>query len=340
MAVSASSPRAFSRSKTEPITKHKPMKITLSLSSSRDASRSRKAEDTSCTLPNTTGNATDLVGDVDTNNEIPTREMLRQIEDMVVQDQEGQSIPFKELYSGPRVTRRVLVIFVRHFFCGNCQEYLRTLSTSISPSSLLSLSTPTSIIIIGCGSPALIPMYAEETSCPFPIYADPTQKLYDALGMLRTLNLGHRPEYQRRGTMAGVWESVVQGLKVIKAGMALAPGDMHQVGGEFLFEPLVEDVDAIKQQQEQESERNNNNDDDDYDDEDEDDDGDGFMEEKIVTWCHRMKNTRDHAELPELREVLGLDGYGIPGKNEKRWERAILVRKGTGLSAASMKTDR
>ncbi|KAH8808094.1 AhpC/TSA antioxidant enzyme-domain-containing protein [Xylogone sp. PMI_703] len=293
------------------------------MSVSREHPGSRCTDDSSCGLPN--AGDTEFVGDVDTNNDIPTQEMLREIEDLVVLDHEGRSIPFKDLYSGLGATRRVLMIFIRHFFCGNCQEFLRTLSTSISPSSLLSLPTPTSIVIIGCGSPSLIPMYIDETSCPYPIYTDPSQKLYDALGMLRTLNLGHRPEYQRRGTMAGVWESVVQGLKVIKAGMALAPGDMHQVGGELLFEPLEREQ---KRQDDRITNDNNEEEDSSYDDE---------VEEKVVTWCHRMKNTRDHAELPELREVLGLDGYGIPGNNEKRWERAILVRKGTGLSMASRK---
>lgn len=57
-------------------------------------------------------------------------------------------------------------------------------------------------------------------------------------------------------------------------------------------------------------------------------------DEKVVTWCHRMRNTRDHAEVPEVREVLGLDGEGVPGGNKKRWSRAVLERKGTGISAA------
>lgn len=58
----------------------------------------------------------------------------------------------------------------------------------------------------------------------------------------------------------------------------------------------------------------------------------GAGEEKRVTWCHRMRNTRDHAEIPELREVLGLDGEGVPGSDRKRWMKALQQRKGTGLS--------
>jgi hypothetical protein len=37
--------------------------------------------------------------------------------------------------------------------------------------------------------------------------------------------------------------------------------------------------------------------------------------------------------VPELREVLGLDGLGVPGGNERRWMKAVNERKGTGLSA-------
>lgn len=66
-------------------------------------------------------------------------------------------------------------------------------------------------------------------------------------------------------------------------------------------------------------------------------------EEKRVTWCHRMKTTRDHVEIPELMEVLGLDGQGEPIKDVKRWSKALETRKGTGFSLAkrmsTMKTE-
>jgi hypothetical protein len=59
-------------------------------------------------------------------------------------------------------------------------------------------------------------------------------------------------------------------------------------------------------------------------------------EDKVVTWCHRMKTTRDHVEIPELMEVLGLDGHGRPLTGDReRWERALRERKGTGTSLAS-----
>ncbi|KAJ2957636.1 hypothetical protein NQ176_g11234 [Zarea fungicola] len=59
------------------------------------------------------------------------------------------------------------------------------------------------------------------------------------------------------------------------------------------------------------------------------------LEEKKITWCHRMRTTRDHAEIPEIMELLGLDGHGHPIKDSVLWEKTINKRKGTGLSMAS-----
>lgn len=121
-----------------------------------------------------------------------------------------------------------------------------------------SLPSKTSIVIIGCGSPTLIPMYIEQTSCHYPIYADPTRRLYNVLGMTRTLSLGKKdPDYIQHTLVAGAIKSIVQGVKRIGSGDALQAGDMRQVGGEFIFEST------------------------------------GRLDEKKpkveVTWCHRMK---------------------------------------------------
>ncbi len=60
----------------------------------------------------------DFNGDLDTNNDLPSRATLKKIEDFPILDQDGKAIPFKNLYTGPNVPRRILVIFIRHFFCG------------------------------------------------------------------------------------------------------------------------------------------------------------------------------------------------------------------------------
>lgn len=56
--------------------------------------------------------------DIQVDNELPSLDILAKIQDYPVLDVDGKSIPFKSIYTGPNVARRVLVIFVRHFYCG------------------------------------------------------------------------------------------------------------------------------------------------------------------------------------------------------------------------------
>ncbi|KAI8943142.1 hypothetical protein NX059_001172 [Plenodomus lindquistii] len=220
-------------------------------------------------------------GIVNVNNDLPSEKDLSRVDDLLILDAQGQSRPFKELYSAPHIAPRQLIIFIRHFFCGNCQEYLRTLSSSIKPEDLLALPVPTSITVIGCGRPELIPMYTEATSCTFPIYAEPTRKLYDHLGMTRTFELGSKPAYMQTNMLINSVQSIFQGLSTGKN--ALKGGDMKQVGGEFLFE------------------------------------------NGECIWAHRMKTTRGHAEVSELRQLIGLDGSRPPLR--KRWSHGIKEQK-------------
>jgi hypothetical protein len=60
----------------------------------------------------------DFEGEVQTNDDIPTPETLKKVEDYVVLDRHGKTHTFKSLYKGKNVARRVLIIFIRHFFCG------------------------------------------------------------------------------------------------------------------------------------------------------------------------------------------------------------------------------
>ncbi|KAL8418139.1 hypothetical protein RB594_001669 [Gaeumannomyces avenae] len=371
-------------------------------------------------------NPHDFSGEVQSNNDLPSAATLHKIENYTVLDRHGKSHTFRSLYTGRNVARRVLLIFVRHFFCGNCQEYLRALSASITPEALLQLPISTFIAVVGCGDPGLIDMYVRETGCPFPVYADPTRRLYDELGMVRTLAMGQRPAYMRKSMLLSALSSVAQGLRQVPSGKATKAGDHRQIGGEFLFEPLTvhtpapveddldrrigehqlhgssitrqtigeglslnEDSGAVVAKKESSAattpepaiaaaaptettttttppadapadtttpngatatntarETNGNTPRGSsisgtrptvqvpvqHDGADEEE---GYVEDKQVTWCHRMRTTRDHAEIPELMEVLGLDGQGVPIKDNKRWSRALETRKGTGLSMAS-----
>ncbi|RDA82658.1 hypothetical protein CP532_3197 [Ophiocordyceps camponoti-leonardi (nom. inval.)] len=224
------------------------------------------------------------------NHELPSDEAIRRTEKYVLLDRHGRTHTFQSLYSGHNVARRVLVVFVRHFFCGNCQEFLRSLSDAVTPDALLALPTSTFIVVIGCGDPALIEMYADATGCRFPIYTDPKGTLYDELGMVKTLALGDRPAYMRKSMTKGIVDSIGQALRSVPSGLALKSGDHRQVGGEFLFVPLVEQVASPTEEKEEDE-----------------------LERKRVSWCHRMRTTRDHAEVDEIIDVLGLGKNAVEG---------------------------
>lgn len=207
-------------------------------------------------------------------DECPNREALAAARDIPIFDAEGTSIPFGSIYDPATAThQRQLVIFVRHFYCGACQAYLQVLTQGISMREYFSIPVPTSIIIIGCGQPHLIPHYKAFTNCPFPIFADPTRNLFKSLGMTATLNIGSsRPDYMKdispAAWAAGQFKTVNASLKDpdgIRKRDILRGGHLLQVGGEFLFE-------------------------------------DGQ-----VVWCHRMKNMRNHAEVSVIRKLLEMD---------------------------------
>lgn len=175
--------------------------------------------------------------------------------------------------------RRLLVIFIRHFFCGNCQEYLRCLASSaaLSPQNLAKQNITVSII--GCGSPSLIESYRAIADVPksWKLFADPSTEIYRILGMQRTLSLGDRsPKYIRRSLTGNMMRSVLQGIKRISQGDILAAGSWDVNGGEFLFRPNAQP--STKPQ----------------------------SCSWTLEWCHRMLNSRDHTEVDDLLAVLGM----------------------------------
>jgi hypothetical protein len=63
-------------------------------------------------------NPLDFEGTVDTNHDLPTAETIRKIDNYTVLDRDGKSHTFRSLYTGRHTARRVLIIFIRHFYCG------------------------------------------------------------------------------------------------------------------------------------------------------------------------------------------------------------------------------
>jgi peroxiredoxin len=149
-------------------------------------------------------------------------------------DSNGTPHLFSTLYTTDNYNQQTLFIFIRHFFCGSCKDYIGALSQEggLTPNELSAANKR--LIIIGCGQPNIIEQYTKDTKCPFPIYADPTQKLYDAFGMIRTLSLGDKkPDYIKSSFFSNLTKSA---LSQLSAGSAMFQGgDIHQVGGEYLI---------------------------------------------------------------------------------------------------------
>ena len=186
----------------------------------------------------------------------------------------------------------------------NCQEFLRTVITHMPPSAM---PPQTSVAIVGCGSPTLITSYISElgVECPYPIYADPTYRLYTVLGMHRSLSLGGKdPDYIQQTILAGIVKSIVQGVKRIGAGDVTKAGDLSQNGGEFMFEVDGPDMETKPGKAKSQPK------------------GNAGLKRIEVTFCHRMSNTRDHTEVPKLCKAVRIadtEEDTIQRRPERRW---------------------
>jgi hypothetical protein len=125
--------------------------------------------------------------------------------------------------------------------------------------------------------------------------------------MARTLSLGSKdPDYIHHTLVSGALKSIAQGLKRIGSGDAMQGGDIKQVGGEFLLEVAGSGTTLSDSKP-----------------------GNASLKKVEVTWCHRMKNTRDHAELPDLKKALAL---GVEGAEKERRRRSEPSWRNSGIA--------
>ncbi|KAK0188304.1 AhpC/TSA antioxidant enzyme-domain-containing protein [Armillaria mellea] len=199
-------------------------------------------------------------------NELPQQSALAEAFEIEISDSTGSTVKFGALLpSDP--PEKVVVVFIRHFFCGSCRQYVEQLA-SVPQDSLEKSNTR--IIIIGCGHSDAISFYKESTKFLGNIYADPTRKLYHALGMdienLAATPAGkERRSYLKLGIFSNAVSSIFKGpLK--SPSLIGKQGNISQLGGEFVF-------------------------------------GTG----KECIFASRMQNTEDHVEVSELMKHAGVD---------------------------------
>ncbi|EPS35879.1 hypothetical protein H072_10653 [Dactylellina haptotyla CBS 200.50] len=165
---------------------------------------------------------------------LPSQSEWESAQQLYVQDSDGIPHKFGSLIHPDSETDTVVVLFVRHFYCGLCQNYIESLSPSITPETLMAHKTR--LIIIGCGGHGMIKQYAEDLKTPFPVYTDHTRAIYRAFGMGRTLQgPAKKPAYVRTSVVEMGLKAFKHVVKSAMQGGALwDAGDMSQVGGEWV----------------------------------------------------------------------------------------------------------
>jgi len=188
---------------------------------------------------------------------LPTPAALQKLAELNVYDSMGTAATLPQLLTTGQPDY-ILTIFIRHFYCGSCQDYIRMLCSTptLAPAALAAHGKK--LIIIGCGSFNQISSYKEALGAPWDIYSDPSGAVYDTLGMHKSLALGAKPEYITTPVLTSIWNGVVGGLR----GGVFSGGNFTRNGGEFLW-----------------------------------------VDQKLE-WCHRMENTRDHLEVPNVVKLL------------------------------------
>ncbi|KIM77141.1 hypothetical protein PILCRDRAFT_12311 [Piloderma croceum F 1598] len=164
---------------------------------------------------------------------LPSPAVLADAANLHIFDLNGQKVRFGSLFE----SKKAVFVFIRHFFCGNCQQYVMELS-SIPTEALEQAGTE--IVVIGCGEWEPIRHVLENTNFHGPIYADPTRELYRTLGMtIETLQVTpsdtKKKSYLRTGRFSNAMQSIWNTLK--NPALVGKQGNLKQLGGEFIFGP-------------------------------------------------------------------------------------------------------
>jgi hypothetical protein len=166
-----------------------------------------------------------------TSDLIPTSETLTSLSQHPLLSSTGAPTPLSTILA---TTPRTLLIFIRHFYCGSCQQYIARLSStpSLAPDSLSAHPKGTTkLIVVGCGDWSLIDQYKKDQNAPWEFYTDPTGEIYDKLGMIKSLTMGEKPEYIKEPIISTVVKGIVG---AVRRG-PLKGGDIRRVILEFVL---------------------------------------------------------------------------------------------------------
>ncbi|KAI1794684.1 AhpC/TSA antioxidant enzyme-domain-containing protein [Ganoderma leucocontextum] len=163
----------------------------------------------------------------------PSPEVLTTAAALNVYDDTGNEVSFGSLIKD----QKTIVVFIRHFWCGSCQQYVIQLA-SVRKEALEQASAR--LVVIGCGDWKLIKEYCGLTDFKGGMYADPSRKLYHAFGLIETLD--RTPDDQEKRSYLGksfignlvssIWEGPLKHPQHLGK-----QGHISQLGGDFVFGP-------------------------------------------------------------------------------------------------------
>ncbi|EIW60261.1 uncharacterized protein TRAVEDRAFT_120108 [Trametes versicolor FP-101664 SS1] len=168
-----------------------------------------------------------------THTAIPATDVLAKAAALNVFDQSGKEVSFGSLIQD----QKTVVVFIRHFFCGVCQQYVTQLA-SVRKEAFDEASVR--LIVIGCGDWKLIKNYCETAGFTYAMYADPSRALYHTFGLVESLDRtpAGQPKrsYVGKSFIAGVLKSIWDGP--LKNPQNIGKnGNISQLGGDFVFGP-------------------------------------------------------------------------------------------------------
>ncbi|KAI0245750.1 hypothetical protein BJV78DRAFT_1260510 [Lactifluus subvellereus] len=170
-----------------------------------------------------------------TDHNTPTIDIntLKTASDIHLFNSQGTKVRFGDVFAD----QRTIVVFIRHFFCGSCMQYVAQIST-VREGALKEASTK--MVLIGCGDWTLIENYKKDTEFEGEIYANPDRTLYDILGMISNLQVTPKGEekrsYLKRNLLSTTLRSIWRGP--LKSPSHIGKqGNISQLGGDFVFGP-------------------------------------------------------------------------------------------------------
>ncbi|XP_020658955.3 peroxiredoxin-like 2C isoform X1 [Pogona vitticeps] len=154
---------------------------------------------------------------------------LRDAARCLVVDAAGKALPFGSLYK----ERKAIVVFVRHFLCYVCKEYVEDLGKI--PKKYLQ-DANVKLIVIGQSSHHHIKPFCNLTGYPHEMYVDPEREIYKTLGMKSgetSVTSVHSPHVKSNwlsGSVKSIWRAMASPAFDFQ-------GDPAQQGGTLILGP-------------------------------------------------------------------------------------------------------